>query len=121
MYTQDEEYILSVYAQDVNGNTVDGEVNIFGGSHPPQFTKEVYQATITEEVSGSQEWVVMMIVNPNSPPPPSIHPINPATGWFVFVTCSTEIRLIWARNQNWSWLLIMKVEIFIFTIIAFLF
>ena len=54
-YTQDEEYILSVYAEDATSNRVNGQVSIFGGSHPPQFTQEVYEATVTEEVNGQQK------------------------------------------------------------------
>ncbi|XP_022110110.1 neural-cadherin-like isoform X2 [Acanthaster planci] len=53
-YEQDRKYVLSVYAQDENGSSIPAEVNIFGGTHPPQFTKEVYQATVVEEVNPPQ-------------------------------------------------------------------
>ncbi|XP_071785719.1 neural-cadherin-like isoform X1 [Asterias amurensis] len=58
-YTQDEEYILSVYAEDATSNRVNGQVSIFGGSHPPQFTQEVYEATVTEEVNGQQNVITV--------------------------------------------------------------
>lgn len=58
-FTTDDEVILSVYAVDVStvGNDrleLDAEVRVFGVAHPPQFTQEMYQAFVEEEVSGPQ-------------------------------------------------------------------
>ena len=59
-YEEDREYILSVYAKDITSddedtNTADAAVYIYGGMHPPQFTKEVYEAEVDEETSSTQE------------------------------------------------------------------
>ena len=59
-YEDGREYILSVFAEDISSeddetNTVDAAVYIYGGTHPPQFTKEVYEAEVDEESTADQE------------------------------------------------------------------
>lgn len=55
--SDDAPYILSVYVEDINSvseddalRLVNGQVDIFVDSHPPQFTEDPYQVMVSEDV-----------------------------------------------------------------------
>ncbi|XP_038077180.1 neural-cadherin-like isoform X2 [Patiria miniata] len=91
-YEQGRKYILSVYAQDENGSSIPAEVNIFGGSHPPQFTQEVYNVAVEEEKIGEQNVididafsfsnvaVTFALLNSETNQPIPRHSIDPSSG-----------------------------------------
>ncbi|XP_071824162.1 neural-cadherin-like isoform X3 [Apostichopus japonicus] len=94
--SDDAPYILSVYVEDINSvseddalRLVNGQVDIFVDSHPPQFTEDPYQVMVSEDVPTQDVLTVQAISFTNerleysllqAPPGTPDHVIDAETG-----------------------------------------